>query len=270
MSKPYTKNELLIITIAREIVDGENVVLGVGLPMVAGAMAKARHAPHTTLIMESGIVDFEPTAPLKHVADCTACRGFSWSTDLFSTFTMTYRGFVDLCILGVAQIDRYGNVNTTVIGPYENPLKRLPGAGGAPDFIAYAPKTILTMRGGEFIDQLPYRTSPGYLSGGESRDRTGHFPNGSGPVMLVSGDGVFEFESESREMFLSKIHPGIDLVDVKAKVPWELKISPTLEETQPPTTSEIDFIRQFAPSESIGKNLMYEIAFSNLAKQKTT
>ena len=124
-------DELLTITVAKEIHDFENVVLGIGVPTVAGAMAKALYAPHATLMMESGIIDFEPLLPLNHIADAHACRGFSYATDLFSIFTATYRGYVDVCFLGVGQIDKHGNLNTTVIGDYYRPTLRLPGSGGA-------------------------------------------------------------------------------------------------------------------------------------------
>jgi glutaconate CoA-transferase, subunit B len=267
MSKPYTLNELLVIAIAKEINDYENVVLGVGIPMTSGALAKALFAPHATLMMESGIIDFEPTVPLNHIADCLSCRGFSFSTDLFSTFTMTYRGFVDVCFLGVAQVDKFGNLNTTVIGDYDAPKLRLPGSGGAADFIAYSKKTILTMRGGEFVEKLSYLTSPGYLTGGDSRDRSGHFPKGTGPTKLISTQGIFEFDSLTKEMFLAKIHPGVSVADIKKKVPWDLKVSPHLFETERPTDSEVDFVRRFAPSESLGKNLAMELALANMAKR---
>ena len=165
MSKAYTLNELLIITVAREIRDYDRIILGVGLPTTAGALAKALYAPHAVLMMESGIIDFEPLIPLNHIADAHACRGFSYATDLFSAFTMTYRGFVDVCFLGVGQVDKYGNVNTTVIGDYYKPSLRLTGSGGAADFISYSKRTILTMRGGQFVEKLDYLTSPGYLDG---------------------------------------------------------------------------------------------------------
>lgn len=262
MSKPYTLNELLIIAVAKEIHDYENAILGVGLPMTAGALAKALYAPHATLMMESGIIDFEPTVALNHIADCASCRGFSFATDLFSTFTMTYRGLVDVCFLGVAQVDKYGNLNTTVIGEYDAPKIRLPGSGGAADFMAYSKRTILTMRGGEFIEKLPYRTSPGYLDGGDSRERTGHFPKGSGPTRLISTKGVFEFDPITKEIYLAKVHPGVTVAEVKKKVPWDLKVSPDLSETERPTDKEIDFVRRFAPTESVGKNLTTELALA--------
>jgi glutaconate CoA-transferase, subunit B len=267
MSKPYTLNELLIIAIAKEIHDYENVILGVGIPMTSGALAKALFAPNCTLMMESGIIDFEPTVPLNHIADCLSCRGFSFATDLFSAFTMTYRGFVDVCFLGVAQVDKYGNLNTTVIGTYDEPKLRLPGSGGAADFIAYSKKTILTMRGGEFVNKLNYRTSPGYLEGGDSRERTGHFPKGTGPTKLISTQGIFEFDSVTKEMFLAKVHPGVSVEAIKKKVPWDLKISSDLCETERPTDEEIEYVRHFAPTESLGKNLANDLAIANAEKR---
>lgn len=267
MSKPYTLNELLIITIAKEIHDFENIILGVGLPMTSGALAKALYAPHANLMMESGIIDFEPTVPLNHIADCLSCRGFSCSTDLFSAFTMTYRGYVDVCFLGVAQVDKFGNLNTTVIGDYYKPQLRLPGSGGAADFISYAKKTVLTMRGGQFVDTLLYRTSPGYLEGGDARDKSGHFPKGSGPSKLISTKGIFEFDPETKEMYLAKIHPGVSVEAVKKDVPWELKVASDLEETEHPSDEEIDFVRRFAPTESVGKQLMFELTIANITKK---
>lgn len=262
MSKRYTLNELLIITCAKEIEDYQNVILGVGLPTTAGALAKALYAPHATLMMESGIIDFEPLVPLNHIADAHACRGFSYATDLFTAFTMTYRGFVDVCFLGVGQIDKFGNLNTTCIGDYYNPDLRLPGSGGAADFLSYAKKTVLTLRGGQFVEKLDYFTSPGYLNGGDSRDRSGLFPKGSGPSMLLSTQGVFRFDDTTKEMFLSQIHPGVTVDEVRKKVPWDLKISPDLTTTPRPTDEEIDFVRCFAPAEALGREAASELAIN--------
>jgi glutaconate CoA-transferase, subunit B len=267
MSKPYTLQELLIIAVAKEIHDYENVVLGVGLPTTAGALAKALYAPHATLMMESGIVDFEPLLPLNHIADAHACRGFSYATDLFSAFTTTYRGFVDVCFLGVGQIDKYGNVNTTVVGDYYKPTLRLPGAGGAPDFLSYAKRTVLTMLGGTFVDKLDYLTSPGYLDGGDSRDRSGLFPKGSGPTMVLTTKGVFRFDPVTKEIYLAQIHPGVAVEAVKKTVPWELKIAADLTQTPRPTDDEIDYIRNFAPNIAIGRELMQELTVANMMRK---
>ena len=267
MSKPYTLQELLIIAVAKEIHDYENVVLGVGLPTTAGALAKALYAPNATLMMESGIVDFEPLLPLNHIADAHACRGFSYATDLFSAFTATYRGFVDVCFLGVGQIDKYGNVNTTCVGDYYKPTLRLPGSGGAPDFLSYAKRTVLTMLGGTFVDKLDYLTSPGYLDGGDSRDRSGLFPKGSGPTMVLTTKGVFRFDPVTKEMYLAQIHPGVSVEDVKKAVPWDLKVAEDVAQTPRPTDDEIDYIRNFAPNIAIGRELMQELTLANMQRK---
>lgn len=267
MAKRYTLDELLIITAAREIKDGDRVILGVGLPTTAGAMAKALHAPNATLMMESGIIDFQPLVPPNHIADANSCRGFSYATDLFSMFTMTYRGYVDVCFLGVAQIDKFGNINTTVIGDYYKPAMRLPGSGGAADFMSYAKHTVLTMRGGEFVEKLDYFTSPGYLDGGDSRDRSGLFPKGSGPSMLLTTKGVFRFDEASKEMYLAQLHPGVSVDTVRKDVPWDLKMADNVSVTERPTDEEIDFIRRFAPTEAVGRKIMYEYGVMNAFKK---
>ncbi len=263
MSKGYTLDELLIIACAKEIKDYQNVILGVGLPTTAGALAKALFAPHATLMMESGIIDFEPLVPLNHIADAHSCRGFSYATDLFTTFTMTYRGFIDVCFLGVGQIDRFGNLNTTCIGDYYNPTLRLPGSGGAADFISYAKRTVLTMRGGEFVEKLDYRTSPGYLEGGESRETSGFFPAGSGPSMLLTTKGVFRFDDETKEIYLAQLHRGVSVAEVRREVPWDLKVAPDLTETERPTDDEIEFVRNFAPTMALGRELAMELVVEN-------
>lgn len=269
MSNGYTLTELLIITAAREIHDYENVVLGVGLPMTAGAVAKALYAPHATLMTESGMVDFQPLVPLNNVADAHCCRGFAYATDLFSTFTMTYRGFVDVCFLGVAQVDRFGNVNTTVIGDYYKPKMRLPGSGGAPEFLSYAKRAVLTLREGEIVEKLDYLTSPGYLDGGDAREKSGMYPKGSGPYMLLTNQGIFRFHEETREMYLAQIHPGVELSAVKKKVPWDLKVADDLAVTPAPSAEEVSFIRNFAPMDSIGKGLTMELATKHLLSYLT-
>jgi glutaconate CoA-transferase, subunit B len=272
MSKAYTLEELLIITVAKEIQDYENVVLGVGLPTVAGAMAKALYAPHATLMMESGIIDFEPLMQLNHIADTNGLRGFSYATDLFSSFTMTYRGFVDVCFLGVGQVDKYGNINTTSFGDYFKPKLRLTGSGGAVDFISYSKRTVLTLLGGQFVNKLDYLTSPGYLDGGDSREKSGLFPKGSGPTMLLSTKGVFRFDPVTKEMYLARIHPKCKVDDVKKDVPWDLKIAPDLSVTDAPKDDEIDFIRRFAPGAAAGRKIAMELVvnqFMKIAAAKT-
>jgi glutaconate CoA-transferase subunit B len=208
MNKRYSIDELLNIAIAREIRDYENVVIGAGIPVIACVLAKGLHAKNAILITESGMIGFDPLIPLIGIADIEACRGFSYSTDMFSIFTThTYRGFIDSCFLGVGQVDKFGNVNSTVIGDYDDFERRLPGSGGAADFMSYAKRTILTLNRGQFVKKLDYLTSPGYLDGGDSRDNSGHFLKGSGPCTLISRKGIFKFDPVSKEIFLAHNHP---------------------------------------------------------------
>ncbi|CAB1081750.1 3-oxoadipate CoA-transferase subunit B (EC [Olavius algarvensis Delta 1 endosymbiont] len=267
MTKKYTLNELLIIAVAREINNYDNVILGIGLPTTAGALAKALHAPQANLMMEAGMIDFEPLIPPNHIADVMACKGYACATDLFTAFTMTYRGFVDVCFLGVGQIDKFGNLNTTSIGDYYEPDLRLPGSGGAADFISYAKRTVLTMRGGEFVEKLDYFTSPGYLDGGDARQRSGLFAPNSGPSRLITRKGIFEFDPETKELCLARIHPRITVDDIKKDVPWDLKVSENLAETERPSAEEIDFIRKFAPAAAMGRALATEMGFANLTRE---
>ena len=254
MSRRYSLDELLNIAIAREIRDYENVVIGAGIPVTACVLAKGLHAKNATLMTESGLIGFDPLVPLIGIADVGASRGFSYSTDLFSMFTThTYRGFVDVCFLGVGQVDKFGNINSTVIGDYGNFERRLPGSGGAADFISYAKRTVLTLNRGQFVNKLDYLTSPGYLSGGDSRDKSGHFLKGSGPCTLISRKGIFKFDPVSKEMFLANNHPGITVEQIRKDIPWELKVSPNLEETIPPSAEELEFTRSFNPIQSIGQ-----------------
>ncbi|MFX1524916.1 MAG: CoA-transferase subunit beta [Promethearchaeota archaeon] len=254
MNNRYSMDELLSIAIAREIRDYENVVIGAGIPVTACVLAKGLHAKNAVLMTEAGLIDFEPLVPLIGIADPGAGKGFSYSTDLFSMFTThTYRGFVDVCFLGVGQVDKFGNINSTVIGDYNNFKRRLPGSGGAVDFFSYAKRTVLTMNRGQFVEKLDYFTSPGYLTGGDSRNKSGRFLKDSGPCTLISRKGIFRFDPITKEMFLAHNHPGITVEEIRKDIPWKLKVSPDLTETTPPSAEELEFSRKFNPVQSIGQ-----------------
>jgi glutaconate CoA-transferase subunit B len=261
MSPKATRQELMIIAVAREIKDYERILLGVGLPTTAGGLAKATHAPNCVLMTEAGIIDFKPLVPPNHIADVMCLRGFSYALDLFNTFTtINYRGFVDKAILGVGQVDRYGNINTSFMGGTPKTGMRLTGAGGAPDFISYAKETILTLKGGEFVEKLDYLTSPGYMEGGEKRDQCGLFRSESGPSMMISTEAVFRFDRKTKEVYLESLLPGVDLTKVKSKVPWDLRVADPLKPFPTPTVEEIDYIRTFAPQHCIPREIMMELA----------
>jgi glutaconate CoA-transferase subunit B len=251
----------MIIAVAREIKDYERVLLGVGLPTTGGSLAKATHAPNAVLMTEAGIIDFKPLVPPNHIADVMCLRGYSYALDLFNTFTtIAYRGFVDKAILGVGQVDRYGNINTSFMGGTAKTGMRLTGAGGAPDFVSYAKETILTLKGGEFVEKLDYFTSPGYLGGGEERDRCGIFQPGSGPSMMISTEAIFRFDRKTKEVYLEALLPGANLNAIKSKVPWDLRVANPLKPFPVPTGEEINYIRTFAPQHCVPRQVMMELA----------
>ena len=270
LTKRITKAELLIIAAARQIKNHDVVVLGIGLPVFAGAVAKKTHAPEAVLALESGIVDFDPVVPPTNIADATCTRGYGYAIDLFSVFTtIAYAGYLDKAFLGVGQIDRYGNINTTYLGT--PPLaQRITGAGGAPDFAAYAKETLLTMRGQGFVEKLPYFTSPGYLGGGDEREKSGRYPPGSGPSLLLTQKAMFRFHPETKEMVLDAVFPGYTVEDIQADIPWDLKVADTLSHFPVPTDEEIYYLRKFSPRSvfpnTVGRQLMIE-HFQNKRKE---
>ncbi len=265
MSPKATKEELMIIAVAREIKDYERVLLGVGLPTTAGSLAKATHAPNVVLMTEAGIIDFKPLVPPNHIADVMCLQGYSYALDLFNTFTtINYRGFVDKAILGVGQVDKYGNINTSFVGGTPKTGIRLTGAGGAPDFVSYAKETILTLKGGEFMDKLDYFTSPGYLGGGDERDSCGLFAPGSGPSMMISTEAIFRFDKKTKEVYLESLLPGVDLNKIKSKVPWDLQMANPLKPFPIPTEEEINYIRTFAPQHCVPREIRMELFVKKL------
>ncbi len=268
MKLRITEQELLIISVSRQIQNGDKLLLGVGLPLIAGAVAQKTHAPDAILMMESGIVDFKPLIPPGHIADASCTRGYSCAVDMFSMFTtITHQAHIDKAILGVGQIDKFGNLNSVYDG--EDPLKdrRISGAGGAPEFISYARETILTMKGGEFVDKLPYFTSPGYFNGGDEREQKGRYMPGSGPKALISPHGMFRFDPVSKEMYLDALFPGVSLDKVKSIVPWELKVADPLHSFPKPTEAEILALRQFSPGSVFPVQVATELALAALERK---
>jgi len=257
--KRCTPDEAMLVAAAKEIKDGDRIIVGQGLGIVAGVLAKVYHQRDVVLLTEAGIVDFNPYRAPFHIADPTCTRGYAYNCDLVDVFsTIAFRGFADVCFLGVAQIDKFGNVNSTVIGDYHKPSMRLSGSGGAPEFLAYSHRSILTMRGGRFVDRCDYVTSPGYLEGGDARYRAG-FPPDSGPGVLISTKGVFRFHPETKEMYLDAVFPYSSVEEVKKDIPWDLQVAPDLKQVELPTEGEIDFIRDFDPMVSVGRRVSYDM-----------
>ncbi len=258
MGIKYTLDELIVFRASKEINDGEMVVIGQGIPMAAGVLARNTHAPNSVIITEAGIVGLEPFKVPLHIADTSCTQGYSYGCDMIDIFTsVVNHGYVDVAFLGVGQIDRFGNMNSSYIGDPDNFEMRMMGAGGAPEFAGYAKRNVLTMRGGQFVEKLDYFTSPGYVDGGNSRYEAG-MPENSGPSILITTKGVFKFMPDTKEIYIAGTHPGVTVDEIKADIPWDIPVSDNLEVTELPGEKELNIIRTFAPEISMGRKLQIE------------
>lgn len=266
MGIKYSIDELIVFRASKEIRDGEMVVIGQGIPMAAGVLARNTHAPNSVILTEAGIVGMEPFKVPLHIADVSCTYGYSYGCDMVDIFTsIINQGYADVAFLGVGQIDRYGNMNSSYIGDPDNFEMRMMGAGGAPEFAGYSMRNVLTMRGGEFVDKLDYFTTPGYVDGGTSRYDAG-MPEGSGPSVLITTKGVFKFHPETKEMYIAGMHPGIAIEDIKADIPWDIAVSEDLEVTELPDEKALNMIRTFAPEISMGRKLQIETVVNSVLK----
>jgi len=242
----FTRREMMVIAAAREIKDGETVITGTYWPILASLLAKKLHAPHSVLVFEGGIIcNWAPTrTPLiahdPAMLSCSVLCG-----DLFDTLgSVVHGGWADVGVLSASSVDKYGNINTTCIGDYLKPEVRLPGSGGASDIGASAKRLVIILEQtrGRFPEKVDFITTPGFLHGSNSRERAGL--RHGGPCAVVTDLGVFRFSPVSKEMYLHSYHPGVHIEEIKANVGWQLKISPRLNETAPPTTQEIKVLRE--------------------------
>jgi glutaconate CoA-transferase subunit B len=244
-AEEYTPSELMIVTASRALEGSRVVFVGVGLPNIACNLARRSHSPTLELVYESGIFGAHPARlPLSIgdptlVSDATSAVGMA---DLFLLYLQG--GLVDTALLGGAQIDRYGNLNTTVIGDYAKPKVRLPGSGGACEIATNARQVFMIMRlkRRAFVEKLDFLTSPGHLAGGDGRSRLG-LP-GNGPKLVITDRALFGFDQVTGEMTLMEMAAGESAESIQNEVGWPLRISPELSVMLPPSTDELRLIRQ--------------------------
>lgn len=242
----YTPSELMITASARALAGERVVFVGVGLPNIACNLARRTVAPQLELIYESGVFGAKPARLPLSIGDPTLISGATSvcsMTDLFMNYLQG--GLIEVAFLGAAQIDRYGNINTTVIGEYARPKVRLPGSGGACEIAIHAQKTFVIVRLSKrtFVEQLAFRTSAGHL-GGSPNERAKLGLPGAGPKLVVTDKAIFGFEAESGQMTLTSLHPGISLEDVQDEVGWPLKVASDLKITIPPSVEELRIVRE--------------------------
>ena len=240
----FTPSELMAVSGARELEDGQVVAVGLGLPVVASFLAKRTHAPNMTILFEIGVIDPDPIHTGVGIADPRVW----YRANVLSSFadilgTVLHRGRVDVGFLGGLEIDQYGNLNATLVGDPRGKFRHINGGGGANDIASSARKTIVIMRqeGRKFREAVSFITSPGYLKGGDSRKKAG-LPGG--PSRVITDRAIFGFDRETQKMVLVSIHPGNKLEDVLATMSFRPLIPKQIPYTEPPTSEQLRLIRE--------------------------
>jgi glutaconate CoA-transferase subunit B len=241
----YTPTEIMTIEAARRLKNGMVCFVGIGMPSAAANLARLTHAPDVVLIYESGTIGAKPDVLPLSIGDGELAEHADTVVSIPEIFRYWLQGGrVDVGFLGAAQVDRFANINTTVIGgDYAKPKVRLPGAGGAPEIASNAKETwiIIKQTRRSFVAKLDFMTSVGHLEGGDSRAKSG--ARGRGPTAVITDLGVLTPDPVTRELTLTALHPGITVEQVKASTGWDLKVAPSLAGTAAPTKAELDTLR---------------------------
>jgi glutaconate CoA-transferase subunit B len=239
----YTSSELLTINAARLLRDGDVVFVGVGLPNLACNLARNTHAPNLVMIYEAGVIGAQPARLPLSIGDPTLVSGATSVCSMYDIFAFyLQRGNVDVGFLGGAQIDRYCNINATVIGDYASPKVRLPGSGGSMEIAAWANRCyiITPHQKRRFPEKVHFRTSAGFLDGRAEREAANL--RGDGPQAVVTDLGMMD-PDDNGELILTALHPGKTVEQVKENTGWNLKVAAELSTTEAPTTEELRILR---------------------------
>ena len=241
----YNSMELMICAAARCLEDGATVVVGTGAPCAAGMLAQKTHAPNLMIFFEAGGFAAQlPTMPVS-VGDSRTFHKALMAAGMLETMETCQRGLIDYCFLGGAQIDQYGNLNSTMIGKdYEHPKVRFPGSGGANDLasLCWHTMVITPQDKKRFVEKCDFVTSPGYLEGKGARERAG-LPQGTGPHKVITQLAVFGYDEETCKMRVESLHPGVTLEEVQANTGFHLLTAPKVVITEPPSVKELHILR---------------------------
>ncbi len=240
----YNPKELMVVNAARLLRDNDVVFVGVGIPNLACNLARRTHAPNLQLIYEAGVYGAQPSRLPLSIGDPSLVTGSASVCSMYDVFTLyLQRGNVDVGFLGGAQIDRYGNINATVIGDYRHPKVRLPGSGGSMEIAAWANRCyiITPHQIRRFPEKVDFHTSIGFLDGGDARKKTG--VRGGGPEAIVTNLGVLR-PNEDGELILAALHPGVTFEEAQANTGWELKQAEDCPVTEPPNADELRILRE--------------------------
>ena len=241
----YTPNEIMTIAAARALKNDDVCFVGIGLPSAACNVARLSHAPDITLIYESGTIGTKPAVLPLSIGDGELCDTALTTVSVPEMFRYWLQGGrITVGFLSGAQIDRFANINTTVVGPYDKPKVRLPGGGGAPEIATSCEEIFIIMRQSKrsFVDKLHFFTSFGHGEGGDHRDRLG--VKTKGPTRLVTDLCVFEPDPQTREMTVVSIHPGVTRTQIEENTGWPVHYAAKVSETPPPTIAELKVLRE--------------------------
>lgn len=272
-AKKYSVGEQMAVALSKEICEGQNVFIGIGLPLSGAILAKFSHAPNITLATEGGFIGVNPVGAMATITDTAGAPGCFQFVGIWRVLSDLQRGYFDLGIIGGAQIDKFGNINSTayfdnVKFTYSSPKIRLPGSGGANDIASSSTHTILMLiqEKRRFVEKVDYITSPGYLSGPGDRERANLV--GKGPLAVVTTKGIFRFDENTKEMYLDTVYPGVKVKDIIKEVSWDLKVGKEIKEAEPPTTEEIVIMRRIDPTDIIlqEKNILDSLNFFEWAE----
>ncbi len=242
----FTTNEMMTVAAARLLDNGTVCFVGIGLPSEAANLARLTHAPEVVLIYESGPIGTKPDILPLSIGDGILAESADTVVPTHEIFRYWLQGgHIDVGFLGAAQIDRFGNINTTVIGDYDRPKVRLPGAGGAPEIADQSGEVFVVMRQGRrsFVDKIDFLTTAGYLDGGDAREKLGI--EGKGPTRVITDLCILEPEPGSRELVVTSIHPSIGHEQIREATGWDIRFANDVIETAPPTQTELGVLRAF-------------------------
>jgi glutaconate CoA-transferase subunit B len=240
----YSSDEMMTVAAARTLIDGAVCFVGIGLPSAAANLARATHAPNVVLVYESGTIGAKPTRLPLSIGDGELAETADAVVSVAEIFNYWLQGGrIDVGFLSAAQIDRYANLNSTVIGPYDNPTVRLPGAGGAPEIAASCKEVVIVIRQNlrTFVPRLDFVTSVGHGTGPGDRERLGL--TGAGPSLVITDLGLLRPHPETLRLELTHLHPGVSMDVARAATGWDLAVSQELQRTEPPTAHELEVLR---------------------------
>jgi glutaconate CoA-transferase, subunit B len=245
----YSSDEMMIVAAARRLRAAAFCFVGIGLPSAAANLARRTHAPDCVLIYESGPIGAKPSVLPLSIGDGELAETADTVVPLPEIFAYWLQaGRIDVGFLGAAQIDRFGNINTTVIGEYGHPTVRLPGAGGAPEIAASAREVLVLLRQTPrtFVKELDFLTSAGFLEGGDARKKLRM--RGAGPTVVISDLGILAPESGTNELVLTTLHPGVTAEMARAATGWDLKVAAILLREPTPSSVELTALRAMQPA----------------------